>query len=45
MNELLLAHGGTAGFLIEAAIIAVPLMIVFYLLSRSGNRRDEDEEA
>ena len=44
MNELLLAHGGTGGFLLEAAIIAVPLAIVFFLLSRSGSRRDEDEE-
>ncbi|MDQ3662798.1 MAG: hypothetical protein M3454_17445 [Actinomycetota bacterium] len=44
MNGLILAHGGSAGFLIEAAIIVVPLMIVFYLLSRSGKGRDEDEE-
>ncbi len=45
MNELILAHGGSAGFLVEAAIIFVPLVIVFFLLSRSGKRRDEDEEA
>jgi hypothetical protein len=45
MNELILAHGGAGGFLLEAAIIAVPLAIVFLLLSRSGSRRDEDEDA
>ena len=45
MNELILAHGGSAGLLLEAAIIAVPLAIVFLLLSRSGSRRDEDEDA
>ena len=44
MNELILAHGGTGGFLLEAAIIAVPLAIVFFLLSRSGSRREEDED-
>jgi hypothetical protein len=45
VNELILAHGGTAGFLLEAAIIVVPLVIVFALLSRSGSRGDEDDEA
>jgi len=45
MNELILAHGGTGGFLLEAAIIFVPLVIVFFLMTRSGSRRDEDEEA
>ena len=44
MNELILAHGGTGGFLLEAAIIAVPLAIVFLLLSRSASRREEDED-
>ena len=44
MNELILAHGGTGGFLLEAGIIFVPLVIVFFLMTRSGSRRDEDEE-
>jgi hypothetical protein len=43
MNELILAHGGAAGLAIEASIIIVPLVILFFLLTRSGSSRDEDE--
>jgi hypothetical protein len=43
VSELILAHGGTAGFVAELAVLLVPAVILFWLMRRA--KRDEAEAA
>ena len=41
MSDLILAHGGTAGFLVELSVLLVPAVILFWLMRRA--KREETE--
>jgi hypothetical protein len=43
-GSLILAHGGTAGLMLEIGVIVVPLAIVLLVMTRYSRRgRDEDD--
>jgi hypothetical protein len=46
VSDLVLAHGGTAGFALELGLLLVPAVILFWLMRRSKRlESDEGEES